>query len=90
MGEECFLFQVRMKVLSFVSVLYTTILDTLYQRWFFDFKVASKGSFHFTNLLLHSNKVTNKLDLDKTAAFLISIYNGFDQVEISDHHNLLM
>ena len=35
------------------------------------------GSFHFTNVLFHSNSVTNKLDVYKTAVLIINVNNVF-------------
>ena len=55
----------------------------------YDFRVASEstGSFHFTNVLVHSNKITNNLDVYRNAMLLINIHNVFfDQMEISNHN----
>ena len=55
----------------------------------YDFRVASEstGSFHFTNILVHSNKITNHLDVYRNAVLLINIHNVFfDQIEISNHN----
>ena len=53
----------------------------------YDFQVASTGSFHFTNVLVHSNKITNNLDVYGTAVLLINIHNVFfDKIEISNHN----
>ena len=45
------------------------------------------GSFSFTNVIVHSNRVTNNVDIYKTAVLLINIHNVFfDQMEISNHN----
>ena len=50
-------------------------------------RATSKTSFHFTNVIFHFNKATNKLDNLQSAIVLLNTDNvTFDQIEVSNHN----